>query len=96
MAAGRSRLRINGGIGLIFRTAEGFPAKTPKLVLADLDAIYAGSYRCVITDGDGKPLHQIMCHNSLKRGIEIVTQPQDQRKKAGEYATLMLKQPAVT
>ncbi|NLZ35927.1 MAG: hypothetical protein GX897_00400 [Clostridiales bacterium] len=68
-------------------------AKTPKLsVLADLDAIYAGSYRCVITDSDGKTVTSN--HVSiipLKPGIKIVTQPQDQRKKAGEYATLYVE-----
>jgi len=65
-------------------------AKTSKLtVLADLDAINSGSYRCVITDRNGNSVTSDYASIiPISPGITITSQPQDQTKKAGDYANL--------
>ncbi len=58
-------------------------------VLADLETINSGSYRCVITDSDGRTVTSDYASIiPISPGIKITEQPQDKKVKAGEYATL--------
>ncbi len=58
-------------------------------VLADLETINSGSYRCVITDSDGRTVTSDYASIiPISPGIKITEQPQDKKVKAGDYATL--------
>jgi hypothetical protein len=61
-------------------------------VLADLETINSGSYRCVITDSDGRTVTSDYASIiPISPGINITEQPQDKKVKAGEFVSLSVK-----
>ncbi|NLE12617.1 MAG: hypothetical protein GX628_02945 [Clostridiales bacterium] len=64
-------------------------AASKLTILADIYAIRSGSYRCVITDKNGKSVTSDYASIiPISPGINITVQPKEQTKKAGEIATL--------
>ena len=60
-------------------------------MFADLETINSGSYRCVITDSDGRTVTSDYASIIPKSpGIKIIEQPQDQTRMAGDVVRLFV------